>query len=279
MILNQRSRSGRRFPTRLLIAGVIALISVVTYMSRKTTNPLTGKTQHISVSQDQEIAMGLQAAPEMAAQFGGLSPDSAAQNLVDAVGGRLVAVLPEEAIDYPYDFHVLDDSKTVNAFALPGGQIFITAALLSKLETEGQLAGVLGHEIGHVVGRHSADRIAKAELTQGLVGAATMAGSDSQMGAQSAQAVASMVGNMVNLKYGRGDELESDRLGVRFMALGGYDPNSMKRVMEILRDASGGGSRQPEFASSHPDPGNRIAEIDSAIKELYPNGIPNGLKP
>jgi len=272
-------RAGPRIPVRLILAVVIGLISVVTYMSRRTTNPLTGKTQHISLSQEQEIAIGLQAAPDMAAQFGGLLQDKAAQDLVDTVGTQLVAVLPEEAIDYPYEFHVLADPETVNAFALPGGQVFITAALLGKLETTGQLAAVLGHEIGHVVGRHSAERIAKGELTQGLVGAATVAGSDSQMGAQSAQAVAAMVGNMINLKYGRGDELESDRLGVRFMSLAGYDPNSMKRVMEILRDASSGASRQPEFSSSHPDPGNRISEIDAAIKALYPNGVPADLKP
>ncbi|MDI1288557.1 MAG: M48 family metallopeptidase [bacterium] len=257
---------------------MIALVSVGTYLSRRTTNPLTGRTQHISVTEEQEIAMGLQAAPEMAKQFGGLAPDPDAQNLVDTVGAELVAVLPESAVDYPYDFHVLNDDKTVNAFALPGGQVFITTALLGRLESRGQLAGVLAHEIGHVVGRHSAERIAKAELTQGLVGAATVAGSESQSGARTAQAVASMVGNMVNLKYGRGDELESDSLGVLFMVRAGYDPNSMKRVMEILREASGGGG-QPEFMSSHPDPGNRIVEIERAIKVHFPDGLPPGLKP
>jgi beta-barrel assembly-enhancing protease len=80
------------------------------------------------------------------------------------------------------------------------------------------------------------------------------------------------------LQYGRNDELESDKLGVKFMTDAGYDPRALMRVMEILEEASGG-SRQPEFMSSHPNPGNRIAQIEAAIQEYYPNGLPEGLTP
>jgi len=131
----------------------------------------------------------------------------------------------------------------------------------------------LGHEMGHVVARHGAQRIAKAELTEGLTGAVVVASGD----ARSAQ-VAQMVGQLVNMKYGRDDELESDKLGVRFMVEAGYDPRAMIRVMEILQAASGGGGGQPEFFSTHPNPENRIERIEQAINELYPNGVPDNLQ-
>src|SRR5690606_26163857 len=141
-----------------------------------------------------------------------------------------------------------------NAFALPGGQVFITAALLSRLRSEGQVAGVLGHEIGHVVARHGAEHMAKARLTQGLTGAAVLATYDpSDPSSRGSAAVAALIGQMVNMRFGREDELESDRLGVRFMAEAGYDPRSMVEVMKVLQEAAGGG-RQPEFFSTHPNP-------------------------
>ncbi|MGB5462957.1 MAG: M48 family metallopeptidase, partial [Aureibaculum sp.] len=150
--------------------------------------------------------------------------------------------------------------EAINAFALPGGQIFITYALFSKLENEDQLAGVLGHEIGHVVGRHSAERIAKQGLTQGII-SGVMVGSDGNAGQ-----MAAMIANVVNMKYGRGDELESDDLGVRFMLKAGYRPEEMIGVMEILKTAAGP-NRTPEFQSTHPDPENRIEKIKEAIQK------------
>lgn len=268
-------QSRPRIPVKLLLAMGMALFCVVSFYLHKQVNPVTGRAQHIAVSMEQEVAMGLQAAPEMAQQFGGLHPDAKARELVSAVGKQLVANLPPEAPEYPFDFHLLADPKTVNAFALPGGQIFITSALLERLETRGQLAGVLGHEIGHVLGRHSAEQMAKGQLMQGVVGAATVGASD-YVDPRSTQQIAGMVGNMIMLKYGRGDELESDKLGLQFMHAAGYDPRSLIRVMEILREASGG-SRQPEFMSSHPDPGNRIEHIQQEIQRLFPGGVEEGL--
>ena len=268
---------GLRVPPRLFIAIIIALISVVTYCSRQQMNSVTGRTQAIALTTEQEIYLGQQMAPQMAAQFGNEVRDAGAQALVDAVGAKLLAAMPEEYPDYPFDFHLLADAQTVNAFALPGGQIFITAALFNRLETEGQLAGVLGHEIGHVLGRHSAAQMAKAELTRGLVGAAGVAGSD-VMGQRGATQVAGAVGNMMMLKYGRADELEADALGLQFMADANYDPRALIRVMEILREASGGASR-PEWSSSHPDPGNRISKIEERLRMMFPQGIPVGMTP
>lgn len=263
---------------RILIAVVIAAVSVLSYCSSSSFNSVTGKKQYVTMTPEQEVAVGIQSAPTMAAQFGGLALDPRAQELVDRVGAKLVRALPAEAPGYPFEFHVLADPKTVNAFALPGGQIFITLALLKKLETEGQLAGVLGHEIGHVLGRHSAERLAKASLTQGLVGAATVAGSGGQDGGRTAQMAASVVGGMVNLKYGRQDELEADELGVVFMERAGYDPRALIKVMKILEEASGGRTG-PEFASSHPNPGNRAERIARVIEERFGTGLRTGLIP
>lgn len=263
---------------RLGIAAVIALIAIVSYFGRSSINPITGQKQRIAMSVEQEIALGLHSAPEMARQFGGLYQDARAQALVDQVGQRLVAAIPEAGNVYPFEFHVLADTQTVNAFALPGGQIFITAALFDRLQTEGQLAGVLGHEIGHVIHRHGAEHLAKSQLTQQLIGAVAVGTYDPERpGSQYGAMIAASVGQMINLKYGRDDELESDRDGVKVMVAAGYHPKSMIRVMEILREA-GGGRGAPEFMSSHPDPGNRIARIEEAIKQEFPGGLPEGLK-
>lgn len=254
---------------RLILAGIFALISIITFLTSKADNPVTGESQHIALTVDQEIALGLQAAPEMAAQYGGLEPDPQIQETVDRLGQRIVSTSAAQQAPYEYDFHVLDDDQTINAFALPGGQIFITNGLLQELNSESEVAGVLAHEIGHVVGRHSAEQLAKARLTEGLGGAAVIASYDpnNPSSAQTAQ-VAMLIGQLVNLRYGREDELESDFLGVCFMNEAGHDPQAMLRVMEVLAAASEGQARPPEFFSTHPNPENRMAEIQNAIANL-----------
>ena len=258
---------------RFVIAIVIALVAVVTYFTSTSENPVTGEKQRVAMTPEQEIALGYKSAPQMAAQMGGLSQNEKARALVRQVGEALVAKSFAAKSPYKFSFHLLADSRTVNAFALPGGPIFITEGLLRLLKTEGELAGVLGHEIGHVIGRHSSERLAKQQLTQGLIGALVI-GSGDFTTAQIGQ----MVGSMINMSYGREDELESDSFGVRIMAEGGYDPRALMRVMEVLAKASGG-SRQPEFFSTHPAPENRAARIKEAIAKHFPNGVPQGLKP
>jgi predicted Zn-dependent protease len=254
---------------RLIFAAIIAAVSLFSYFSSRQDNPVTGETQYIDITVEQEIALGLQAAPQMAQEFDGEDADQADQALVDRIGNEIVASSPAGSSPYEFEFHLLADDETINAFALPGGQVFITRALFDRLETEGQLAGVLGHEIAHVVARHSAEHIAKAKLTEGLTGAAVLAtyDPDNPASASSAQ-VAMLIGQLVNLKFGRDDELESDFLGVCFMSDTAYDPAEMIRVMEILAAASEGGDRPPEFFSTHPNPENRIARIQQAIQNL-----------
>jgi predicted Zn-dependent protease len=135
---------------------------------------------------------------------------------------------------------------------------------------------VLGHEIGHVVGRHSAEKLAQAKLGQTLVTAIGVAASDRDSGrGNAAYAAAAVVNKMVQLSYSREDESQSDMLGVQFMADAGYDPRALVDVMEIL--AKAGGGKRAEFTSSHPDPGNRAQAIRQEVAKRYPGGVPSSL--
>ena len=245
-----------------IVAAIIAGIGIITYLRSGQVNPVTGEKQYVAMTPDQEKALGLQAAPQMAAELGGAAdpardPDA---RIVSETGLKIIKSTEASKSPYGDNFHffLLNDSKTVNAFALPGGQIFITRALYDRLENEAQLAGVLGHETGHVIGRHSAQQMAKGKLGQMLAGAAGVATSDrGQGGAIAAQ----MVNQMMQLKYSRGDELQADNFGLRYMTEAGFHPREMLRVMQILKQASGGGGRGPDIFVTHPDPDARIAAI------------------
>ena len=265
---------------RLIIALVIAGFSLIKYLTTSQVNPVTGQKQHVGVSTQQEIALGLQAAPEMEQQYGGeASNDPEGTAIVQSVGQEIVSKSDARKSPYQYQYHLLADTKTVNAFALPGGQIFITEALLHKLKTRGQLVGVLGHETGHVIARHSAQQLAKQQLTQGVTGAAVLASYDpNNGGSRNSAAVVAAIGSLVNLKFSRNDESEADKWGVKLMSEAGYDPRAMLGVMEILEAESQGGNT-PEFLQTHPNPENRLGKIKQNIAELYPNGVPAGLKP
>jgi predicted Zn-dependent protease len=261
---------------RLLIAVLIAGVSLCSYYRMSQTNPVTGEKQHISISPDQEVALGLHAAPEMAQEFGGEDPNQHDQQVVQSVGNQIASRSDASRSPYRYQYHLLADSQTVNAFALPGGQVFVTRALFDKLQTPGELAGVLAHETGHVVERHSAQQLAKQQLTQGLTGAAVIASTDpNNPRSYAGAAVAQIVAQLITLKYSRADESQADQIGVKLMSEAGYDPRSMVSVMEILKkvDANGG----VDFFKTHPNPQNRIEHIQEAIKHDFPNGVPPGL--
>jgi predicted Zn-dependent protease len=266
-----------RSNSRFLIAAVILVFGIVSYYSKRQHNDVTGENQHISLSTDQEIALGLNSAPQMESEMGGADPDSKAQALVQSIGEQVVEGSDAHTTAYKFQFHLLADRNTINAFALPGGPVFITRGLLNRLGNEAQLAGVLGHEVGHVVARHAAEHIAKSQLAQSMVGAVGVAASDDYGRGQQAAMIAAFVAQMTQLRYGRNDELEADKLGVRFMSQSGYDPRAMLEVMRIL-EASTKSGRQPEFMSTHPNPGNRQQHIKEAIQVGYPNGVPDGLK-
>jgi len=249
------------FKGRLAVAIIIAIIGVITYFSKTETNPITGEKQRVSLSVDQEIQLGLQAAPELIQEMGGEARDSKLNAYVDKVGNRVLSSTEAGKSPFQFEFYLLADNKTVNAFALPGGQVFITMGLYKLLKSEDQLAGVLGHEIGHVINRHGSEHMAKQELTQQLVQATQVASGGYDQGM-----IAQYVGQMVNLKYGRDDEIESDKYGVKYLVESGYKPEAMIEVMEILNDASGK-NKSPEFLSSHPNPENRIQKIKEYIQQ------------
>ena len=256
---------------RFIIAGVIALIAVVGYFAKTETNPVTGEKQHVGMNADQEMALGLQAAPTMAKQMGGIldpAVDAHAAKVVE-IGKRLA--YDTEAAKSPYaqekqfHYYLLNDPQTVNAFALPGGQIFITRALYEKLENEAQLAGVLGHETGHVIHRHGAVQMAKGNLGGAIATAIGVAASDDQGHGQMAQVAAQMANQMLQLKYGRNDELQADAYGMHLMAQLNFDPAEMMGVMKILKDLEKGG-RQPEMMQTHPYAENRMEQINEILE-------------
>lgn len=246
---------------RLIIALLVCLSSLFSYCGSKEYNPVTGEKQYISLTENQEIALGLRSVPEMLAKYGGMYPKEKYQKYIDKVGFKVVRNSKVKDTPWKFEFYLLKDTKTVNAFALPGGQIFVTAGLFRLFTSENQLAAVLSHEIAHVVARHSSQHIAKAKLTRGVTDAVMVASGD----ARAAQ-ISAIVGKLVNMQFNRDDEIEADRLGVYFMNDAGYNPVGMVELMQILEKLRRG-VRQPEFFSTHPSPDNRIQRIKKAIKE------------
>jgi predicted Zn-dependent protease len=214
-------------------------------------NPVTGKRQLSLVSKDQEIALGKQGA-EQVLQTIGKYPDEKLQAYVSGVGMRIAK--HSERPDLPWSYVVLDD-PTVNAFALPGGPVFITRGILTYMNSEAELASVLGHETGHITARHSAEQISKAELAQVGLGVGMILSPDLQKAGQLAGAGM----QLLFLKFGRDDERQADELGFKYMVQQGYDPRQMAKVFETLdrQSKEQGSGRIPDWLSTHPNPGNR----------------------
>jgi beta-barrel assembly-enhancing protease len=262
----RRSGGGGRW----IIAAVIAVVGIIGYFAKeKVTNPETGESYRRAMNVDQQKALGLQAAQQMIPEMGGAAdPKSDADAaLVSEVGTKLVTQSTAGKSEFAgnFNFYLIEDANTINAFALPGGQVSITRGLMNRLENEAQLAGVLGHEIGHVIAEHSAQQMAKGQLGQMLATAVGVGASGEDGAGRYAGIAAAMAVQMKTLQYGRQDESQSDELGLKYMTQSGYDPQEMVHVMQILKSA-GGGSRQPEFMSSHPLPESRIKEIQDWVE-------------
>jgi beta-barrel assembly-enhancing protease len=273
---------GGGFNLRWIIAIVIALGGVISYYMKTSVNPVTGEKQHVALDANQEMQLGLQSAPRMAAQMGGeASPNDPMQKLITEVGMRVLHNSDAATGPYTDNFHyrLLTDDKTINAFALPGGQVFITRALLVRLENEAELAGVLGHETGHVIGRHTSEQLAKSQLGQSLVTAVAVGSSDRRGGGYSAAIIAGTVNQMLSLHYSRDDETEADTFGLKYMTQAGYDPRAMLGVMKVLQQVSQSRGQPPEMLQTHPYPEHRIETINAWIKQTFPNGVPANLTP
>ncbi|HEX5760708.1 MAG TPA: M48 family metalloprotease [Thermoanaerobaculia bacterium] len=244
-------------------AGLLALALAAGACS---TNPATGQRQLAMMGQGQEIEMGRQADQEISATMG-LYPDDEVQAYVSRLGKALAA--KSERPDLPWSFRVLDD-PIVNAFALPGGFIYVTRGLMTHLTSEAELASVLGHEIGHVTGRHTVERLSKAQLAS--IGLAV--GMILQPELRNYGDLAQAGLGLLFLKYSRDDEREADSLGLRYLNSGDYDPQEMVEVFDVLRRVSAQQKqgRVPGWMATHPTPENRIERISSEVAKLPASG-------
>jgi len=236
-----------------------AMVLALLLLSACSVNPVTLKREFNMISEEREVRLGRNASPAVAQQFGGVYDDQSLQTYINDVGQRLVAVCDRNYLQY--QFHVID-SPILNAFALPGGFIFITRGLLAELENEAQLAAVLGHEIGHVVARHSATQLSEAIGYQALTLAALAAGPNA---GEMMMATAALSQTMM-LGYSREREFQADALGLTYMYRAEYDPLEMSRFLSRLSEKSQGPAGYSVYSSTHPDIFDRISVGRSKAK-------------
>ncbi len=235
-------------------------------------NPVTGKRQLALVSTEQEIALGKEAALQVTESIGRY-PDEKVQAYVAEVGTRMAA--KSERPNVPWSFTVLDD-PTVNAFALPGGPVFVTRGILTHLNSEAELASVVGHEIGHITARHSVQDLSKAQLAQVGLGIGSIVSEDVRQLAQ----VAGTGLQLLFLRFSRDHERQADELGFKYMTAQGYDPREMAHVFTTLDRSSKqqgpGQGKLPEWLSTHPDPGNRAEKAAQRAAGVKAPGAKTG---
>ncbi len=251
----------RLLATTALLISALALPACV-------TNPATGDRQLNFLSQAEEVAIGQRATGEIVNAYGGEIDDAAIQNYVSSVGNRIAANVEPEYRDLPWEFIALN-SEQINAFALPGGKIFITRGLLERMNTEAQLAGVLGHEAAHVTAEHHDLAIQRQYALAGLAAAGQVAGQtmdDDRIAIATSALVTA--GGVFSLRYDREHEYEADNIGVRYMARAGYNPRGQLELMQILESLSGSAA-QPEWLSTHPDSAKRVDRLEQLINSEY----------
>ncbi len=221
-------------------------------------------------SPEQDVETGRQSAQQVAQQVP-LLRDEAVVNYVRQLGAKLAAKAP--GFRFPYQFNVVA-TREINAFALPGGFIFVNAGAIAAAKNEGELAGVMAHEITHVALRHGTNQASKAYVAQagiGILGSIAGARNNPDI-AQVVNTVGGAGANVLFLKFGRTAENQADLEGARIMADCGYDPRDMANFFKTLQ--AQGGTRAPEFLSDHPDPGNRIAAISNELRSLRVSANP-----
>ncbi|HKG23673.1 MAG TPA: M48 family metallopeptidase [Blastocatellia bacterium] len=212
---------------------------------------------------EQDIELGVQSAQKIAQQVP-ISRDEMTVNYVRQLGARLASKAPGHK--FPYQFNVIA-TKDINAFALPGGFIFVNAGAIMAAGNEGELAGVIAHEIVHVALRHGTSQATKAYIAKAGLGIlSTIAGGDNPESGQIINVIGGAGANALFLKFGRTAETQADLEGARIMAEAGYDPRDMAAFFKTLQER--GGQRVPEFLSDHPDPGNRVAAINEVLPSL-----------
>ena len=242
-----------------------AIVLAISLLAACATNPVTGKQQLAMISEAQEIEMGRNADRQVAASIG-LYPDERLQNYVQGLGSKLAAA--SERPNLPWTFRVVDDAS-VNAFALPGGFIYVTRGILTHLNSEAELVSVLGHEIGHVTARHSVSQMSKQQLAGLGLGLAMIFVPQARPYGDLAQTGM----GLMFLKFSRTDERQADDLGLKYLVHAGYDPRPMTEVFALLDRVSqtSQGGRLPQWLASHPDPSARRETIGNQIAGLGEN--------
>lgn len=245
-------------------------------------NPASGRSELMLISYSTEKELGRSARKDIEKQYGGVVNDEKLNNYVNSVGQKIADTIrkkvrskgSDQEVDYEYK---VVNSKILNAFALPGGYIYITRGLLSKLQNEAQLAGVLGHESGHAVGRHTAEQISKELVMSTLLGAGiayteSRDTKNARKNAETVSIVGNIVGDLIILGYSRDHETEADELGTQFIHDTGYNPLGMVGVLEVLqKESKGGESSIMEIFQTHPNTKKRIADVEKEIRQKYPN--------
>ena len=219
-------------------------------------NPITGEEEFMLVPESQDIEIGRKYAPEIEKELGGKIENPGLQNYTDSVGQKIARI--SHRPDWEYHFVALKDDS-LNAFALPGGYIFITKGMLEKLQTEAQLAAILSHETVHIVARDTANAMSN-QIGLSLLLSAVTSGETSR-GALTAAELARLI---IGLQYSRKDEREADLGGLDYMVAAGYNPYGMVETMQMLENEQK--VRMVEFLSSHPSPENRLAYLTQRIQ-------------
>jgi Zn-dependent protease with chaperone function len=248
---------------RTLALFLALLIALPAWPARPTVEPELPDPGHPSMSKQQQEQLGLKTAAEVYKQMPVLPDSNPVSQYVQQLGKKLVTVIPPQ-YSWPYQFHVIQQSD-INAFALPGGPIFINIGTINAADNEAELAGVMSHEMSHVYMQHSAKQAPKQEWANilgalgGLLGGA--AGDLAQMGIQFG------AGTLL-MKYSRADEAQADAVGAIIMYKNGYDPRAMAEFFQKLEKMTGNGG--PQFLSDHPNPGNRVQAVEKEIADWPP---------
>jgi predicted Zn-dependent protease len=262
--METRTRTGLKLAP-LIIAGIVILFQFLG--AEKFTNPETGRTERVALSPQQEEALGLQAYQEVLASSDVIQSGRESE-VVHRVAERIAGATGKAAAGFNWQVSLVN-SPQVNAFCLPGGKIVVYTGILPVAQTEAGLATVIGHEVAHATARHGAQRVFQNSLMQtALIGAAY---SLSDMDYQKRQTIMGLLGAGaqygVILPFGRDHETEADQMGLLYMARAGYDPRESIAFWERMSQA--GGSQPPEFMSTHPSHGSRVANL----KEFLPRAV------
>lgn len=238
-----------------IVYGLVSAAAIAIGVAACVTSPETGRTQLSLVSDSQMNSLGAQAYQETLSKSK-ISRNSALNNEVNAIGRRIAQA---SGVDYDWEFTVIDEPQTVNAFCLPGGKVAVYTGIVPVAKNNAALAAVMGHEVAHATLRHSAERMSQQLVMQMGLTVASITFSDSK----NRNMIAGLLGIGtqfgVVLPFSRYHESEADRVGLEYMAKAGYDPREAVGLWE--RMGSMGGGRPPEILSTHPDPVRRAKEL------------------